>query len=241
MKKTFSTVLILSSALFLAACTQNPAAASSTTEQIESSANHSSVSSAASEDSAHSESAISDSSEASAVSHTSSSAQTTEAAEGQTASPAAPSAVSSTVSNESAQTISGSIAEALVRAYQDSGAAVSGITYQTSDSGNTVGSFLVESLGQPIAVYVTTAAAGNDPAKTFEMNTAADQAKNMAVMNEWTNNGNTVRVVRNNRANANYVEVLDRFQRSAIHIEDNLAEQLPVTLDALQSVSYPVQ
>ena len=62
----------------------------------------------------------------------------------------------------------------------------------------------------------------------------------MAVMNEWTANGNTVRVVRNNRANRNYIEILATKQKSAIHIQDELPEQLDPVLQVVQAAGYPV-
>lgn len=137
------------------------------------------------------------------------------------------------------QLLAAEIAAKLSQAFNNQGDATSQIVYEQTESGNEEAIFTATVAGQPVEVYLTAASDANDPAATFEANTAADEANNMQVMNEWTNNGNTVRVVRNNMANGNFVEVLDSKQRAALHIVDQTPEQLETVLQALSAIGYP--
>lgn len=246
MKRFISTILVLSSSVFLAACAQNAPAASDKTETSDKTEeNNQATDSSKTTDSDKStdrdSTADSDSQEAkdNAQADAAEAAQPAESENTGGVTETAPAAAAP--AGVTVGELNTSISDIVAQAYRNLGASASGVTYQTSDTGNQVGIFTVESAGQPIQVYVTTAAAGNDPAATFEANTANDEANNMSIMNEWSANGNTVRVVRNNMANANFVEVLDTYQHTSIHIEDALPEQLDTTLQALKAAGYPVQ
>lgn len=131
-------------------------------------------------------------------------------------------------------------AQSLAGAYASIGGYPSTIYESTSDSGNLLSNFTVDDSNAEIYVDVTQASNGNTAQMTFDANCAADLAMDMTVMNEWTANGSTVRVIRNNMANTSYVEVLDNNAQIAIHIQNQLPEQLETSLSALQAAGYPV-
>lgn len=136
-----------------------------------------------------------------------------------------------------ASEISGRIAQA----FNERGYSTTPIEFETSDTGNEVAYFEAEVEGGQVDVFVTSANSAQMAKKTFDANVLADKTNGMAIMNDWENNGNTVYVIRNNMANMNFVEVLDTKQSSAIHIADQLPEQLDPVLKVLDAVSYPVQ
>lgn len=142
---------------------------------------------------------------------------------------------------EPARQTAASIAGQLEQSLTSSDGTGSDIAYFTTDSGNQEAVFIVNSYSEPIRVYVTAASSGNQAEAVFDANTVSDESRNMAIHNEWTDNGNTVRVIRNNRANGNFIEVLDRYQNSAIHIENALPEQIDSVLHALADIGYPVE
>ncbi len=139
-----------------------------------------------------------------------------------------------------AQLMSSSIASKLAQAISDQGYPCSEIEYEISDTGNSVASFSAGAGPDASLIFVTSSVSADMAQKTFDANCANDEAQNMQIMNEWTDNGNIVRVIRNNMANANYVEVFDQYQSSTIHIANTLPEQLDVILAALQNIGYPV-
>lgn len=134
-----------------------------------------------------------------------------------------------------------SLSGELVQAFRNLGAETSPVMYQFSQSGNAEADFSADAKGGELEVYLTAAREGNNAKATFDANTANDESQSMSVMDEWTENGKTVRVVRNNMANANYVEVLDENTNTAIHIEDSLPEQLTFVLQALKNIGYPAE
>lgn len=133
------------------------------------------------------------------------------------------------------------ISSKLVQAFNESGYSTTQTEFETSDTGNEIAFFEATVEEMPVDVYVTSAANADMAQRTFDANCEADEANGMDVMNDWENNGNTVYVIRNNMANGNFVEVLDTKQSTAIHIIDQLPEQLDPVLNVLNAVSYPVQ
>lgn len=132
------------------------------------------------------------------------------------------------------------VAGKFAQAFENEGYTSGKIDFEPTDTGNQEAIFDVEVEGQPVMVYLTASDSASKAQMTFDANCQADEAQGLAVMNEWNSNGNTVRVIRNNMANENFVEVLDTKQSLAIHIEDVLPEQLDPVLQALGSIAYPV-
>lgn len=129
----------------------------------------------------------------------------------------------------------------LEQALNDAGYTTETPVAETSDTGNEVAIFKAQVAGSDSVIYVTACLPQNPAEKTFDANTTADEANDMSVMDEWSDNGNKVRVVRNNMANGNYIEVLDSKQNVAIHIVNDTPEQLQPMLDALKAIGYPIQ
>lgn len=115
-----------------------------------------------------------------------------------------------------------------------------GFTWKETDTGDgSHGTVLkLESQDQPVLVQIIQ---GAGAPKAFDRQCAADEDQNMQVMEEWTQGAMTVRVIRNNRANANFIEALDTNQNVTIHVANTLPEQLTPSLQALQALGWPVK
>lgn len=138
------------------------------------------------------------------------------------------------------EALASEIAGRLAQAMSDQGYTATAVQTSKTDTGNGEAVFEATVAGDVVSVYVTSCSTADMAEKTFEANCTDEEGQNMAVMNEWTANGNTVRVVRNNRANRNYIEILATKQKSAIHIQDELPEQLDPVLQVVQAAGYPV-
>lgn len=142
--------------------------------------------------------------------------------------------------SSNASNTASAIAGKLEQSYQEQGFATSTIDYDTSDTGNSIASFSAQANGYTVYVDVTSAV-NNQAQDVFDANSQNDMYGDLTIMNEWADNDNIVRVIRDNMSNANFVEVLDLHQQTAIHIYDETPEQLTNTLTVLQSVGYPVE
>lgn len=94
-----------------------------------------------------------------------------------------------------------------------------------------------ESQDQPVLVQITLS---DNAAQVFDTQCRLDEENNMQVMNEWQDGSRTVRVIRNNRANQNFIETLDTDRHVTMHIANTLPEQLDLSLQALGSLGWPV-
>lgn len=94
-----------------------------------------------------------------------------------------------------------------------------------------------ESHDQPVLVQITLS---DNAAQVFGTQCRLDEENNMQVMNEWQDGSRTVRVIRNNRANQNFIETLDTDRHVTMHIANTLPEQLDLSLQALGSLGWPV-
>ena len=94
-----------------------------------------------------------------------------------------------------------------------------------------------ESQDQPVLVQITLS---DNAAQVFDTQCRLDEENNMKVMNEWQDGSRTVRVIRNNRANQNFIETLDTDRHVTMHIANTLPEQLNLSLQALGSLGWPV-
>lgn len=129
----------------------------------------------------------------------------------------------------------------LSQAISDQGFTVVSTEWKQTETGNLECILQLSGMNANSTVWLTFFADYRMPQDTFEANTAADQAMNMPVQNEWSDNGNTVRVLHNNMADGNYVEVLDEKQRLTLHCANSVPEQLNLMLRALQSLGFPAQ
>lgn len=94
-----------------------------------------------------------------------------------------------------------------------------------------------ESQDQPVLVQITLS---DNAAQVFDTQCRLDEENNMQVMNEWQDGSRTVRVIRNNRANQNFIETLDTDRHVTMHIANTLPEQLDLSLQALGSLGWAV-
>lgn len=94
-----------------------------------------------------------------------------------------------------------------------------------------------ESQDQPVLIQITLS---DNAAQVFDTQCRLDEENNMQVMNEWQDGSRTVRVIRNNRANQNFIETLDTDRHVTMHIANTLPEQLDLSLQALGSLGWPV-
>ena len=95
-----------------------------------------------------------------------------------------------------------------------------------------------ESQDQPVLVQSTLS---DNAAQVFDTQSRLDEENNMQVMNEWQDGSRTVRVIRNNRANQNFIETLDTDRHVTMHIANTLPEQLDLSLQALGTLGWPVE
>ncbi|WP_302606998.1 hypothetical protein, partial [Faecalibaculum rodentium] len=95
-----------------------------------------------------------------------------------------------------------------------------------------------ESQDQPVLVQITLS---DNAAQVFDTQSRLDEENNMQVMNEWQDGSRTVRVIRNNRANQNFIETLDADRHVTMHIANTLPEQLDLSLQALGTLGWPVE
>lgn len=94
-----------------------------------------------------------------------------------------------------------------------------------------------ESQDQPVLIQITLS---DNAAQVFDTQCRLDEENNMQVMNEWQDGSRTVRVIRNNRANQNFIETLDTDRHVTMHIANTLPEQLDLSLQALGSLGWAV-
>lgn len=113
--------------------------------------------------------------------------------------------------------------------------------WQMADTGNRECILTFNGMNDPGAIWLTFFTPSTSPRQTFESNTTLDRTRNMDVQNEWTDNGNTVRVIHNNRAEANFIEVLDEKQELTLHCSNTVSDQLQPMLKVLQALGFPVQ
>lgn len=91
-----------------------------------------------------------------------------------------------------------------------------------------------ESHDQPVLVQITLS---DNAAQVFGTQCRLDEENNMQVMNEWQDGSRTVRVIRNNRANQNFIETLDTDRHVTMHIANTLPEQLDLSLSLFHLLS----
>lgn len=107
----------------------------------------------------------------------------------------------------------------------------------SGDSQDQMTGLRFESQDQPVLVQITLS---DNAAQVFDTQCRLDEENNMQVMNEWQDGSRTVRVIRNNRANQNFIETLDTDRHVTMHIANTLPEQLDLSLQALGSLGWPV-
>lgn len=90
-----------------------------------------------------------------------------------------------------------------------------------------------------VKVFVTDCVSRKLAQKTFDANIAASKQNNMEIMEHGANGDLSVAVVRNNRANLNFVNAIDLSVPSTIYMEDSLPEQMEPMLQLLKSLGYP--
>lgn len=123
------------------------------------------------------------------------------------------------------------------QAFADAGYEPSDISVEQSDG--ICSEFTATVENATVTVAVTECADVQQAQKIFDDHVAADEAENMAVMAKATEGSRTVNVVRNNRANRNYVEAVDTADNVVIHIENTLPEQLDPVLELLETLGWP--
>ena len=90
-----------------------------------------------------------------------------------------------------------------------------------------------------VKVFVTDCVSSELAQKTFDANIAASKQNNMEIMEHGENGDLSVAVVRNNRANLNFVNAIDLSVPSTIYMEDSLSEQMEPMLQLLKNLGYP--
>ncbi len=90
-----------------------------------------------------------------------------------------------------------------------------------------------------VTVFVTDCVSSELAQKTFDANIAASKQNNMEVVEHGANGDLSVAVVRNNRANLNFVNAIDLSVPSTIYMEDSLSEQMEPMLQLLKNLGYP--
>lgn len=109
------------------------------------------------------------------------------------------------------------------------------IISQTPASHETVYTLSIQ--GADSVITVIQCDSDKDASELFDQNVQTDQAENMTVMEQAQKDGYTVKVIRNNRANQNYVDAM--HDTTVIHIANLLPQQLTPTLDLLGRLGYP--
>ncbi len=112
------------------------------------------------------------------------------------------------------------------------------LTDTTGDPQDQVTGLQFESQDQPVLVQITLS---DNAAQVFDTQSRLDEENNMQVMNEWQDGSRTVRVIRNNRANQNFIETLDTDRHVTMHIANTRPEQLDLSLQALGTLGWPVE
>lgn len=90
-----------------------------------------------------------------------------------------------------------------------------------------------------VKVFVTDCVSRKLAQKTFDANIAASKQNNMEIMEHGANGDLSVAVVRNNRANLNFVNAIDLSVPLTIYMEDSLSEQMEPMLQLLKNLGYP--
>ena len=136
---------------------------------------------------------------------------------------------------EGASVLLADLKEEAVQAWEAQGFVLADTTGDPQDQ---VTGLQFESQDQPVLVQITLS---DNAAQVFDTQSRLDEDNNMQVMNEWQDGSRTVRVIRNNRANQNFIETLDTDRHVTMHIANTLPEQLDLSLQALGTLGWPVE
>ena len=136
---------------------------------------------------------------------------------------------------EGASVLLADLKEEAVQAWEAQGFVLADTTGDPQDQ---VTGLQFESQDQPVLVQITLS---DNAAQVFDTQSRLDEENNMQVMNEWQDGSRTVRVIRNNRANQNFIETLDTDRHVTMHIANTLPEQLDLSLQALGTLGWPVE
>lgn len=131
-------------------------------------------------------------------------------------------------------------ADTLISALQKAGYTVDEPEYETTDTGNAEAILSANVENGVTTIYITCDPDDNSADKTYQANIADQENEDMEIMDSWQSGNTEVCVVRNNMANANFINVFDASKNMAMEICNETPEQLDPMLSVLGSLGYPV-